>query len=117
MTCGLRQTGEDRILPPILTLILVDVVMNVPNQFVELAKQWHGGQNTQLYAIASSGEFYPSVYNANRLVDSLRDIVMNYQTSNDAWFGPSEIEELSDFLLWATAIRDCVTWLVDNKSE
>lgn len=91
--------------------------MNVPNQFVELAKQWHGGQNTQLYAIASSGVFYPSVYNANRLVDSLRDIVTHYEPSNDAGFGPSEIDELYDFLLWSTAIRDCVTWLVDNASE
>lgn len=89
--------------------------MNVPHQFVDLAKVWHGGQNTQLYAIASSGEFYPSVYNANRLVDSLREIVMNYEAHYNTGFG--EIEELSDFLLWATAIRDCVTWLVDNKSE
>lgn len=26
----------------------------VPNRFVELAKEWHGGQTTALYAVASS---------------------------------------------------------------
>ncbi len=64
------------------------------SEAVGVASDWHGGQNSILYSLASTKEFFPEHYDA--YVRDIQFLINREETSGD----PSNVTELKQLLSW-----------------
>lgn len=98
--------------------------IEIPRQYVDLCKDWYDGQNSTLYAIASTGNLTlgsirPRVYDSDRYMTDeewywslfsdlgveLRQIIRNIE-KQDKENEVEDYEELKDFIEWTEEIED-----------
>jgi hypothetical protein len=98
--------------------------IKIPQQYIDLCDGWHGGQDSMLYAIASTGNLTlgsirPSVYDSDRYMTDeewywslfcdlgaeLRQIIRNIE-KRDKENEVEDYEDLKTFLDWAEEISD-----------
>jgi hypothetical protein len=88
--------------------------IEVPAEFVSLASDWHGGQDSMLYAIASTGNLTPRALSWDENNDAhqvhlfsilemeLR-IILDVMTQKPTNFTDEERNEITSFYDWASS--------------
>lgn len=76
-------------------------MITVHPDWIKFASEWHGGQRTALYSVASTGKLYLS--RASDLLAELRELIKEIPQVHDQ-FRPAK-----NFTMWAIGVNDVLS--------